>query len=236
MAAVGGMSRSVSDPPVRLAYLVTHPIQYQAPLLRRIAAMPEVDLHVFYQSDVSTRSYHDRGFGQAIAWDVPLLEGYAHTFLPPLGRVPTDGLPTYSRGLARALATGRFDALWVHGYARPFNMLAAAYALGRGLRVLVRDDVHKLGNRRRLWRERVKQLQMRLLSALGVRFLAIGTLNADYYRELGVAERNIFMARSLFLCWERSFWQPATMPVGRWVMRTAESVVFTCWPPLPPER
>ncbi len=188
------MSRPVPGYPVRLAYLVTHPIQYQAPLLRRIAAMPEIDLHVFFQSDISIRSYHDRGFGQAIAWDVPLLEGYGHTFLPPLGRVRTDGVPGYSRGLARALARGRFDALWVHGYARPFNMLAAAYALARGMRVLVRDDVHKLGNRRRPWRERVKQVQMRLLSALGVRFLAIGTLNADYYRELGVADRNIFMA------------------------------------------
>ena len=26
------------------------------------------------------------------------------------------------------------------------------------------------------------------------------------------------------------------MPVGRWVMRTAESVVFTLWPPGPEER
>ncbi len=26
------------------------------------------------------------------------------------------------------------------------------------------------------------------------------------------------------------------MPVGRWVMRTAESVLLTCWPPAPPAR
>ena len=35
---------------------------------------------------------------------------------------------------------------------------------------------------------------------------------------------------------ERSFWHPVTSPVGICVMRTAESVVFTCWPPLPPDR
>ena len=34
----------------------------------------------------------------------------------------------------------------------------------------------------------------------------------------------------------RSSWQVTTSPVGRWVMRTAESVVFTDWPPCPPER
>ena len=44
------------------------------------------------------------------------------------------------------------------------------------------------------------------------------------------------MAMSRFLCWERSFWHWATMPVGRWVMRTAESVTLTCWPPWPLER
>ena len=41
------------------------------------------------------------------------------------------------------------------------------------------------------------------------------------------------MAESRFRCWDRSFWQETTIPVGRWVMRTAESVTFTCWPPFP---
>ena len=46
----------------------------------------------------------------------------------------------------------------------------------------------------------------------------------------------MLIARSRFLCCERSFWQLTTIPVGMCVMRTAESVVFTCCPPLPPER
>ena len=45
-----------------------------------------------------------------------------------------------------------------------------------------------------------------------------------------------FMAAALFLCCERSFWHWVTIPVGMWVIRTAESVVFTCCPPLPPAR
>jgi len=40
-----------------------------------------------------------------------------------------------------------------------------------------------------------------------------------------------FMALSRFLCWDRSFWHCTTIPVGKWVMRTAESVMLTCWPP-----
>lgn len=33
-----------------VAYFVSHPIQYQAPLLRLVAADPEIDLKVFFYS------------------------------------------------------------------------------------------------------------------------------------------------------------------------------------------
>lgn len=35
--------------PIRLAYLVSHPIQYQAPLLRLIVPDPRIELKVFHQ-------------------------------------------------------------------------------------------------------------------------------------------------------------------------------------------
>src|SRR5579862_3050032 len=86
--------------PVRLAYLVSHPIQYQAPLLRRIAAEPGINLTAYFMSDFSVRSYKDPGFGVDFKWDVPLLEGYKSVFLEPL---PKDAafstLKPYSRNL-----------------------------------------------------------------------------------------------------------------------------------------
>ena len=69
---------------VRLAYLVSHPIQYQAPMLRRISQEPDIDLTVFFGSDFSVRDYKDEGFGVGVKWDVPLLDGYRHEFLPVL--------------------------------------------------------------------------------------------------------------------------------------------------------
>ncbi len=44
------------------------------------------------------------------------------------------------------------------------------------------------------------------------------------------------MAVSRLRSWERSFWQATTMPVGKCVIRTAESAVFTPCPPGPDER
>ena len=111
-----------AHPPVRLAYLVSHPIQYQAPLLRRIALEPDIDLTVLFGSDFSVRGYKDQGFGVEVQWDVPLLEGYRSEFLPRLRDTGTvSPLSPISRGISRRLrtpdGTPAFEALWVHGYA-----------------------------------------------------------------------------------------------------------------------
>ena len=91
--------------PVRLAYLVSHPIQYQVPLLRRIAKEPDIDLTVLFGSDFSVRGYKDKGFGVAVKWDVPLLDGYQYEFLPVLRDNATNSVTSpINRGILGRLA------------------------------------------------------------------------------------------------------------------------------------
>jgi glycosyltransferase involved in cell wall biosynthesis len=183
--------------PVRLAYLVTHPIQYQAPLLRLIANQPDIDLHVMFASDFSVRRFIDPGFGTAIAWDVPLLDGYRHEVLPAFGRpLAETESPSFwrplSRGIARRLADGRFDALWVHGYNRASHWAAMLAAKRRGLAVLVRDEATRV-SAARSWPKRVaKQAFFRALDRLTDGFLTIGSLNRDYYLAHGIAPAKLF--------------------------------------------
>ena len=167
---------------------MTHPIQYQAPLLRRIAAEPGIDLTVFFCSDFSLKSYLDPCFGTAIAWDIPLTGGYRHEILPALGR--RDRLSFWrpvNYGLARRLSRGNFDVLWVHGYNRWFHWLAMAWAKIRGLKVLVRDEATLISASRHKLKQLGKRLFFLVLRNLVDGLLAIGTLNARYYRSYGIA-------------------------------------------------
>ena len=91
---------------VRLAYLVSHPIQYQAPLLRRIALETGIDLTVLFGSDFSVRGYKDHGFGVEIAWDTPLLEGYCSDF----GRTVHIGEPSAEFRRAYSTVIAAHDA------------------------------------------------------------------------------------------------------------------------------
>ena len=86
----------------RLCYLVSHPIQYQAPLLRRIAKIPDIELTVAFETLVTTSAYHDEGFGRLVEWDLPMTEGYKHE------------IASSKKAIKILLDTS--DVLWVHGW------------------------------------------------------------------------------------------------------------------------
>jgi glycosyltransferase involved in cell wall biosynthesis len=171
---------------VRLAYLVSHPIQYQAPLLRRIALEPDIDLTVLFGSDFSVRGYKDRGFGVEVAWDTPLLEGYRSEFLRPL-RDTGEVSPTapISRGIFHRLqqrdGSPAFDALWVHGYASINSLQAILAANALGIPVLLRAESWLADRARTPSRLAIKSAFFKLLSKGISAVLPIGTVNAAYW-------------------------------------------------------
>ncbi len=172
---------------VRLAYVVTHPIQYQAPLLRRIAQEPDIDLTVLFGSDFSVRGYKDQGFGVEVAWDTPLLEGYKSEFLPKVrDKGDVSFFSPINRGIYRRLrnpdGTPAFDALWVHGYAS-INALHAIFAANAlGIPVLLRAESWLADRTRSRLKLFLKSLFLHDLRHLIAATLPIGSANAAYWR------------------------------------------------------
>jgi glycosyltransferase involved in cell wall biosynthesis len=172
---------------LRLAYLVSHPIQYQAPLLRRIALERDIDLTVFFGSDFSVRGYQDQGFGVDVKWDVPLLDGYKHEFLPRLRDGQDVSLATpMNYGIVSRLR-GRdgeapFDALWVHGYATVNAMHGIIAAKALGIPVLVRAESWLRDRGRSGVKLALKDFFFAGLQRMLDAVLPIGTLNSEYWR------------------------------------------------------
>jgi glycosyltransferase involved in cell wall biosynthesis len=189
-SAAGEMPTLHEDAPakrVRLAYLVSHPIQYQAPLMRRIAQEPDIDLTVLFASDFSVSDYSDVGFDAKVEWGMPLLGGYRHEFLPSIRDLRRTGTATqinygiFSRLRGGAGAEG-YDALWVHGYStvNAWHGMIAAKSLG--VPVLLRAESW-LGSRKRTGvRLALKRIFFQVLKDLVDATLPIGSRNADYWR------------------------------------------------------
>jgi glycosyltransferase involved in cell wall biosynthesis len=163
---------------LKLVYLVSHPIQYQAPLLRQIAADPFFDLEVLFEDDFSDGAYRDEGFAVDVHWDVPLRAGYPNALI---------------RDVDLKAALRHADAVWVHGWQSTALKRAISLARNLGTPVLMRgenwigampDGAPPLSWAKRLYRRRIFDK----CSA----FLAIGSKNKAYYQDYGIPENRIF--------------------------------------------
>lgn len=177
----------------RVIYFLTHPIQYQAPLIRHLRA-GGVDVHVVYGNDATARAFFDKGFGRQLAWDVPLLDGYPSTVLnaeDPEGS-PKEQREHFERQIAALLERERFDAAWVHGWAHPFTQAAWRQARRRKIPLMLRGETFlgcvRGGRLRRFAHKMIFRRKFREVSA----FLAVGTLNARLYEAYGVDPRRVF--------------------------------------------
>jgi glycosyltransferase involved in cell wall biosynthesis len=171
---------------LRLAYFVTHPIQYQSPLLRRIAEERDIDLKVFFSSDFSVRGYVDQGFGVRVQWDTPLLDGYNYEFLPILRDAMVGTFLVYlgplNYGIKRKLREGQFDAVWVHGYNYITNLQAIRIANSMSIPVLLRAESTLHDRTRSRVRLAVKGLFFKSLKPRVSAILFIGDENQAYWR------------------------------------------------------
>jgi glycosyltransferase involved in cell wall biosynthesis len=179
---------------MRLAVLTTHPIQYQAPIWRGLAEYDNLELHVYFGSDFSVRGYHDRGFGRQISWDVPLTEGYPHTFLSREASISAPNqLNLDRRDLQQRLKSFRPDWALINGYLPARFYMKGLFVL-RGLKVpvLLRAEASDEALPRGPLKTLGRNLVLRGVYSKIDRFLAIGENARRHYLAKGVDEEKIY--------------------------------------------
>lgn len=173
--------------------MASHPVQYQAPWYRALAKI--ADLWVFFSHRVTADEQGAAGFGVAFDWDVPLLDGYEHEWLPNVAARPAvdrfRGCDTPS--IADRLTAGRFDAVVVNGWQLLSYWQAVRAANHQRIPVFVRGDSHLSTERRAATRVAKRVAYPRLLRAFDG-YLAVGQRNRDYYRHYGVPDDRIWPA------------------------------------------
>lgn len=180
---------------IRLAILASHPIQYQAPLFRALSRVPNLDAEVLFCCKWGLEKYIDPGFGQAIAWDIPLVEGYKHRFLSNLhpNSSPTGFFNLSNPGAAAAVFRRDFDAVFIHGWAFSTNWMCWAAAALRNVPVLLRGESSIVLDPRE-GRSIRKRFLLSLLFRRVSAFLSIGSNNTEFYRSFGIPDHKIYLA------------------------------------------
>lgn len=181
---------------MRLGIVATHPIQYQIPLYRYLAAHSCVEPIVFFMSEHGLTESFDPGFGRLVKYDVPMLGGYDHRLVRNRSPKPSPStaLGVVNPSLPVRIWSARLDALLVHGYSGVSHWLAYAAAISAGIPYLLRGesrpDAADLGTVKRV----AKHALIRPLVRRADACLAIGEENHRFYRFYGAASDRIFFA------------------------------------------
>jgi glycosyltransferase involved in cell wall biosynthesis len=176
----------------RLCAVTSHPVQYQAPLFRKLAQHPQIDLTVYYGADSSLRGAVDPGFGLPIQWDRPLLDGYRYKFLSNGAGTPLSGFWTKA-AIIPELWRKRYEAVFIHSYATLLSLMAYLGAWLSQTPVLLHTESELIRLRHPLIRV-LKRAFLGLLFRGTAAFQAIGGPNRAFYLHYGVPESRIYHA------------------------------------------
>jgi glycosyltransferase involved in cell wall biosynthesis len=175
----------------RFAAVISHPIQHYAPVFRELAQVRGIDVKVFYASDWAVKPTYDPDFQREFAWDVPLLSGYDHEFLPRNRRAAHQGFfEIDSPQLAPRLEAYSPHVVWIHGYGHRVSWRALGWARRRAAALFFGDS--ELLRKRSLWRRTVKSVVVREFFRHCNGFITIGDRNEEYYAHYGVPRKKMF--------------------------------------------
>jgi len=207
---------------MRIAFIVSHPIQYYVPVYRELAKLARqrtteprdhgtTDLkdkggirHADDPARISALkvfyTWRDAGpardakFGKEFAWDIPLMEGYEFEVVP---NTSTDPGTHHRKGLINPDLVERVkawkpDAVHITGYNYVSHGQAIKKLSKAGIPVIFRGDSHLLDGRGPWWKWMVKKSWLSKVYSRPAAFTYVGQANRDYYRAFGVPEGKLF--------------------------------------------
>ncbi|MFL5578379.1 MAG: glycosyltransferase family 4 protein [Gemmatimonadaceae bacterium] len=171
--------------PVRLGVVATHPIQYHAPLYRRLAADPRLRTTVLF-AHRPTPAEQGADFGVQFQWDVDLTSGFDHVWLRNQSARPsvTEFAGCDTPEVGRLIRERRFDVVLVSGWHARTYWQAMLACWRSGTPALVRGD-SQLPSGAPAMRRAAKRALYPLFISRFAACLSVGERSAEYFRHFG---------------------------------------------------
>jgi glycosyltransferase involved in cell wall biosynthesis len=174
----------------RIAFVVSHPIQYYAPLYRRLSQSPIWRPKVFFTWHDGKANALDHGFRMPVTWDIPVTEGYEFELVanssPDPGTHHFWGLRNPE--LIRRMESFKPDLVHVTGWAWASHMSSLRHFHRHGVRTAFRGDSHLLGRRLAGAKWHAKRSVLKRVFSWADVCLYVGSANRDYYKAFGVPD------------------------------------------------
>lgn len=182
----------------RILYILSHPIQYLSPLLKKLAEQKEIDLKVFYLTK-HTLGGLDKQFGKKIEWDTPLLEGYNYELIKNHSSKPAVSGSFFgiiNFGIIKKIRKEKPDIVIIHGWTYFTNWIIFIFSFLFKAKLWMRAESPL--NQELIKRKVVlfiKKIALKyFLFKITDRFLYIGKQNQEFYKYYGIKENKLVFA------------------------------------------
>jgi glycosyltransferase involved in cell wall biosynthesis len=178
----------------RIAFVVSHPIQYLVPLYQKLAGRDDTEVKVFFTWHAGERAVDDPGFGRPIAWDIPLTEGYDFELVPNVASDPGTHkfLGLRNPTLLDRVTSWQPDIVHINGWAW-LSHLQLLFALKKcGVPTLFFGDSHLLDGKAGGPRWWIKSAVLRRVYSWPTACLYAGSANRAYFEIFGVPPQRLF--------------------------------------------
>jgi glycosyltransferase involved in cell wall biosynthesis len=169
---------------MKIAVVVSHPIQHFCPQYVSWAEIPGVELQVFFASMLGLKKYVDPNFKQEISWSNLQIDRFNHIFLN--GEkiiVPDKNLD--APGLDRALTEFSPQVVIGYGYYQRLQRRAYSWARKNKVPVAYISD-SEMRQKRSIWKALLKYPFLRWYFSKIDFFLTVGNANESFYLYYGV--------------------------------------------------
>ena len=170
------------DRKIKIAIVVSHPIQHFCPQYVSFAKHKLVEIKVFFASALGFKPYHDQQFNQTVSWNRLGLEHFPHEFLNGDEIIqPSANLDAPS--LENSLDAYRPEVVIIYGYYQKMQRRALAWAK-RSHKVVAYISDTETKQKRNAIKEWIKFPIVRNFFKKIDFALTVGDSNEEYYRRM----------------------------------------------------
>ena len=195
----------------KIKYILTHPIQYQVPLIRYLTTKG-IDLTVLYRSNFNLNKHLDKGFKKKISWSTNLLGGYKYKFLSYIGKNQVNNLYPITTNFYKDILDRNTDIIFLHGIKTWYNIIIIFLAKIFNKKVFVREEFHKYSKYRNNLNILINKFFFKIIDPFIDIYLAIGSKNRQYYIENSIDKKKIVPMP--YVVDNKIFYQKRTNKIG----------------------
>ncbi len=174
---------------MRVAIIVSHPIQHFCPQYASFSRVEGINIKAFFASAQGLKKYIDPSFKQEISWDNLRLEEFDHVFMNGDAVIAADkNIDAIT--VEKELSLFKPDVVIIYGYFQKLQRRVHKWAYKNGVDIAYISDSELRHQRSFIKRTLMKFLVQKYFSRISY-FLSVGDANEQFYLHHGVDKKQI---------------------------------------------